>query len=58
MKGKAKKRSSKAQRQLTKSRNMMNEIFAFLDGNTIVHKLRRLNKACYSMLRELGPLQT
>lgn len=53
----AKKRYSKAGRQLTKSKNMMNEIFSFLDGNTVVNKLRRLNWACYYILQELGPMQ-
>jgi hypothetical protein len=37
---------------------MMNEIFSFIDGNTVIHKLRLLNKACNSLLRELGPMQT
>ena len=55
---KLRKRYSKAQRQLTKSKNMMNEIFSFIDGNTVIHKLRLINKACNNLLRELGPMQT
>ena len=42
---------------LKKSKNMMNEIFAFLDGNTIVCKCRRLNKACFELLTVLGSIQ-
>jgi len=43
--------------KLKNSKNMMNEIFRFLSGNTIVHSIRLLNKMCNTISKEVGPLQ-
>jgi hypothetical protein len=36
---------------------MLNEIFTFIDGNTVVTKIRRVCKKFNKVVRELGPLQ-
>ena len=35
----------------------MNEVFRFLSGNDLMHKVRRVNKMCNTILRDVGPLQ-
>jgi hypothetical protein len=41
--------------QLTKSENMLNEIFSFLPGYTIIHKIGLLNKKIRNALTKLDP---
>lgn len=48
--------SAKA-KQLTNSKNMMNEIFAFIDGNTILRTMVGLNRRIREeILTQLGPM--
>ena len=45
-------------KRLTGSKNMMNEIFSFIDGNTIIRKMILLSKRMRDeVLTQLGPMQ-
>ena len=41
--------------ELVSSKNMLNEVFSFLDGGTIVQKIALLNKSVRSLLKILAP---
>jgi len=44
-------------KQVTNSKNVLNEIFAFLNGSVIIHKIALLNKRVrYEVLPDKGPV--